>query len=299
MSTQDESGKLMRWATYASVAVAIVLIIIKTMAYLLTGAVAILSSLIYSFLDFLASGINLFAVRHSLVPADHDHRYGHGKAEAIAGLAQSAFIVGSALFLIFEAINRFSHQQVLENGMVGIGVMLITIALTGLLVKFQRYVVKKTGSIAITADSLHYAGDLLLNLSVIVALILSIYLDWQIADPIFALMIALYILRSAWMIGKQSLAQLMDQELPDEVREEIKAIALQHPEVLNLHELRTRSSGRQYFFQLHLEMDGELKLKEAHQIANAVEIEICKAFPNAEVIIHEDMEGLHEGEIRE
>ena len=299
MSTQDESGKLMRWATYASVAVAIVLIIIKTMAYLLTGSVAILSSLIDSFLDFLASGINLFAVRHSLVPADHDHRYGHGKAEAIAGLAQSAFIVGSALFLIFEAINRFSHQQVLENGMVGIGVMLITIALTGLLVKFQRYVVKKTGSIAITADSLHYAGDLLLNLSVIVALILSIYLDWQIADPIFALMIALYILRSAWVIGKQSLAQLMDQELPDEVREEIKAIALQHPEVLNLHELRTRSSGRQYFFQLHLEMDGELKLKEAHQIANAVEIEICKAFPNAEVIIHEDMEGLHEGEIRE
>ena len=289
----------MRWATYASVAVAIILIVIKIMAYLVTGSVAILSSLIDSFLDFIASGINLFAVRHALVPADHDHRYGHGKAEAIAGLAQAAFIVGSALFLIFEAINRFSHQQALENGMVGIGVMLITIALTALLVKFQRYVVKKTGSIVITADSLHYLGDLLLNLSVIVALILSIYLDWQIADPIFALMIALYILRSAWVIGEQSLAQLMDQELPDEVREEIKAIALQHPEVLNLHELRTRSSGRQYFFQLHLEMDGELKLKEAHQIANAVEIEICKAFPNAEVIIHEDMEGLHEGEIRE
>ncbi|MCH8262052.1 MAG: cation diffusion facilitator family transporter [Proteobacteria bacterium] len=289
----------MRWATYASVAVAIILIVIKIMAYLVTGSVAILSSLIDSFLDFIASGINLFAVRHALVPADHDHRYGHGKAEAIAGLAQATFIVGSALFLIFEAINRFSHQQALENGMVGIGVMLITIALTALLVKFQRYVVKKTGSIVITADSLHYLGDLLLNLSVIVALILSIYLDWQIADPIFALMIALYILRSAWVIGEQSLAQLMDQELPDEVREEIKAIALQHPEVLNLHELRTRSSGRQYFFQLHLEMDGELKLKEAHQIANAVEIEICKAFPNAEVIIHEDMEGLHEGEIRE
>ena len=289
----------MRWATYASVIVAIILIIIKIIAYVFTGSVAILSSLIDSFLDFIASGINLFAVRHSLVPADHDHRYGHGKAEAIAGLAQAAFIVGSALFLIFEAINRFSHQQAVENGMVGISVMLITIALTALLVKFQRYVVEKTGSIAITADSLHYVGDLLLNLSVIAALILSIYLDWHIADPVFALMIALYILRSAWVIGKQSLAQLMDQELPDEVREKIKAIALQHPEVRNLHELRTRSSGRQYFFQLHLEMDGELKLKEAHQIANAVEIEICKAFPNAEVIIHEDMEGLHEGEIRE
>ncbi len=289
----------MRWATYASVVVAIILIIIKIIAYVFTGSVAILSSLIDSFLDFIASGINLFAVRHSLVPADHDHRYGHGKAEAIAGLAQAAFIVGSALFLIFEAINRFSHQQAVENGMVGISVMLITIALTALLVKFQRYVVEKTGSIAITADSIHYVGDLLLNLSVIVALILSVYFDWQMADPIFALLIALYILKSAWVIGKQSLAQLMDQELPDEVREKIKAIALQHPEVRNLHELRTRSSGRQYFFQLHLEMDGELKLKEAHQIANAVEIEICKAFPNAEVIIHEDMEGLHEGEIRE
>ena len=289
----------MRWATYASVVVAIILIIIKIIAYVFTGSVAILSSLIDSFLDFIASGINLFAVRHSLVPADHDHRYGHGKAEAIAGLAQAAFIVGSALFLIFEAINRFSHQQAVENGMVGISVMLITIALTALLVKFQRYVVEKTGSIAITADSLHYVGDLLLNLSVIVALILSVYFDWQMADPIFALLIALYILKNAWVIGKQSLAQLMDQELPDEVREKIKAIALQHPEVRNLHELRTRSSGRQYFFQLHLEMDGELKLKEAHQIANAVEIEICKAFPNAEVIIHEDMEGLHEGEIRE
>ena len=289
----------MRWATYASVVVAIILIIIKIIAYVFTGSVAILSSLIDSFLDFIASGINLFAVRHSLVPADHDHRYGHGKAEAIAGLAQAAFIVGSALFLIFEAINRFSHQQAVENGMVGISVMLITIALTALLVKFQRYVVEKTGSIAITADSIHYVGDLLLNLSVIVALILSVYFDWQMADPIFALLIALYILKNAWVIGKQSLAQLMDQELPDEVREKIKAIALQHPEVRNLHELRTRSSGRQYFFQLHLEMDGELKLKEAHQIANAVEIEICKAFPNAEVIIHEDMEGLHEGEIRE
>ncbi len=299
MNTQDESEKLMHWATYASVAVAIVLIIIKIMAYLLTGSVAILSSLIDSFLDFLASGINLFAVRHALVPADSDHRYGHGKAEAIAGLTQATFIVASSVFLIFEAINRFSHQQAVENGMVGISVMVITIMLTVLLVKFQRYVVKKTGSIAINADSLHYVGDLLLNLSVIVALILSVYFDWQMADPIFALLIALYILKSAWEIIKQSLSQLMDQELPDALREQIKAIALRHPEVRNLHELRTRSSGRQYFIQLHLEMDGELKLKEAHQIANEVEIEICKAFPNAEVIIHEDMEGLHEGEIRE
>ncbi len=289
----------MRLATYASVTVASTLIVLKMIAYVLTGSVAILSSLIDSLLDLIASAINLFAVRHALVPADHEHRYGHGKAEAIAGLAQAAFITGSSLFLIFESINRFYNQQPVENGVVGIGVMLITIILTAILVKFQRYVVKQTGSIAITADSLHYVSDLLLNLSVIVALVLSIYFDWQMADPIFALLIAAFILKSAWDIARQSLAQLMDQELPDKLREKIKKIALQHPEVLNLHELRTRSSGRQYFIQLHLEMDGELKLKEAHEIANQVEIEICKAFPNAEVIIHEDMEGIHDHESRD
>jgi ferrous-iron efflux pump FieF len=299
VTTKDESGKLMRLATYASVAVAFILIVIKIIAYVLTGSVAILSSLIDSFLDLIASAINLFAVRHALVPADHDHRYGHGKAEAIAGLSQAAFITGSSMFLVFEAINRFYHQQPVENGTLGIVVMLVTITLTAMLVKFQRYVVKQTGSIAITADSLHYVGDLLLNLSVIVALVLSTYFDWQMADPVFALLIAAFILKSAWDIARQSLAQLMDQELPDELREKIKTIALQHPEVLNLHELRTRSSGRQYFIQLHLEMDGELKLKEAHQIANEVEIEICKEYPNAEVIIHEDMEGLHDDESRE
>ncbi len=288
----------MRLATYASVAVAAILIIIKIMAYLLTGSVAILSSLVDSFLDFIASGINLYAVSHSLVPADHEHRYGHGKAEAIAGMAQAAFITGSAVFLIFEAINRFIHPQTVENGVVGIGVMLVSIALTAILVQFQRHVVNKTGSIAISADSLHYVGDLLMNLSVIIALLLSIYFDWQLADPIFALLIAAFIIKSAIDIGKQSLAQLMDQELPDEVREEIKAIALKHPGVHNLHELRTRSSGRQYFIQLHLEMDGDLKLKVAHEIAVEVQNEICDAFPNAEVIIHEDMKGLHDGETR-
>lgn len=298
MSSQDESGKLMRLATYASVAVAIVLIFIKIVAYLMTGSIAILSSLIDSFLDFIASGINLVAVRHSLVPADHEHRYGHGKAEAIAGMAQAAFITGSAVFLIFEAINRFFHQQTVENGAVGIGVMLISIILTSFLVKFQRHVVNKTGSIAIGADSLHYVGDLLMNSSVIIALILSVYLDWQMADPLFALLIAAFIIKSAVDIGKQSLAQLMDQELPDEVREEIKAIALRHPGVHNLHELKTRSSGRQYFIQLHLEMDGDLKLKDAHEIASEVQLEICNAFPNAEVIIHEDMQGLHGDETR-
>ncbi len=292
-------GPLMRCATYAAVGVAIILCIIKIAAWLLTGSVAILSSLVDSLLDLIASGINLVAVRHALTPADHEHRYGHGKAEAIAGLAQAAFITGSSVFLIFEACNRLLHPQAVENSAIGIAVMILTIVLTLLLVQFQRYVIKRTHSVAISADSLHYKGDLLLNASVIVALMLEAYWGWQFADPIFAVLVAGFIFRSAWLIGKQSLAQLMDQELPDAVREEIKSLALLHPQVLNLHELKTRSSGRQHFIQLHLEMDGDLKLREAHQIASDVETAIRASFPNTEVIIHQDMEGLDEGESRE
>ena len=292
-------SRLMRMATYASISVAITLCIVKIAAWLATGSVAILSSLVDSFLDLLTSAINLVAVHHALMPADREHRYGHGKAEAIAGLAQAAFIAGSSVFLTFEACARLLRPQAVENGVIGIAVMAFSIVLTLALVRFQRYVIRRTQSVAIAADSLHYASDLLLNASVIIALVLGMYWGWHFADPVFALLVAGVILGSAWQIGKQALVQLMDQELPTEVREEIKSLALLHPQVMNLHELKTRRSGRQYFIQLHLEMDGELKLREAHQIASEVEAAICEAFPNAEVIIHQDMEGLDDGESRE
>jgi len=289
--TQANSN-LVRSASYISVAVALFLIVIKLGAYIATHSVALLASLIDSLLDVAASFINLIAIRHALTPADDEHRFGHGKAEPLAGLAQSAFIAGSALFLILEASERLFNPREIDHGMVGIIVMVISTVLTIALVRFQHYVVAKTGSIAINADSLHYFGDVLANLSIILALVLSVYFGWYIADPLFAFAVAGYVLYSAWKIVEVSLDQLMDCELPDETRSKIIEIALSHSEVRNLHELRTRTSGHMTFIQMHLEMDPNITLEKAHQISDEVEAELYKDFPNSEVIIHEDPEGM-------
>lgn len=293
-SSNEHKAQLMRRATYASVAVAFTLIIIKFIAYILTGSVAVLSSLVDSVLDAFASVVNLFAVRHSLTPADEEHRFGHGKAEPLAGLAQAAFIAGSSLFLVFEAINHMVNPLQIQHSIVGIVVIVISLVFTILLVMFQKHVVRQTQSIAVHADSIHYLSDVAMNLSVIAALILSTYFGWLIADPVFALGIAAYIVYSAWQIASHSLNQLMDRELPDVDRRRIMKIAMQHPAVKNLHELRTRASGKDVFIQLHLEMDGAIALLKAHTIADEVERELRQAFPNADVIIHEDPEGLEE-----
>jgi ferrous-iron efflux pump FieF len=286
--TKNNSSVLMRRATYASVTVALALISIKFVAYIVTGSVALLSSLIDSVLDSLASILNFIAVRHALEPADKEHRFGHGKAEPLAGLGQAAFIMGSSIFLIFEAINRFVHPKQIEHGHIGIGVMLVSLVATITLVLYQRHVVKETGSLAIQADSIHYLSDITLNISIIFALILSSYTGWTMADPVAALLIAVYIIYSAWKIVKQSLDQLMDRELSVEDREKIKTIASGHPGVASLHELRTRAAGKDIFIQTHLEMDGEMSLNEAHRIADEVEEELQRAFPNADILIHQD-----------
>ncbi|MCZ6526889.1 MAG: cation diffusion facilitator family transporter [Gammaproteobacteria bacterium] len=293
-SSNEYKAQLMRRATYASVAVAFTLIIIKFIAYVLTGSVAVLSSLVDSVLDAFASVVNLFAVRHALTPADEEHRFGHGKAEPLAGLAQAAFITGSSLFLVFEAINRMVNPLQIQHSIVGIIVIVISLVFTILLVMFQKHVVRQTQSIAVHADSIHYLSDVAMNLSVIAALILSTYFGWLIADPVFALGIAAYIVYSAWQIASHSLNQLMDRELPDVDRHRIMKIAMQHPAVKSLHELRTRASGKDVFIQLHLVMDGAIALLKAHTIADEVERELREAFPNADVIIHEDPEGLEE-----
>ena len=170
----------------------------------------------------------------------------------------------------------------------------LSIIATFLLIAFQRHVIRVTGSVAISADSLHYVSDLLLNASVILAILLSVNLGWQYADPIIGGAIAFYILYSAFKIGRLALHILMDHELPDEDRARITEIVLAHPEVRNMHDLRTRSSGLHSFIQLHLEMDGEITLHHAHEIAEQVMKDIRKAFPNAEVLIHEDPEGIEE-----
>lgn len=283
-----ENERLMRRATYCAVTVACILILLKVWAYLATGSVAILSTLVDSLLDLGASVINLIAVRHALTPADHDHRFGHGKAESLAGLFQSAFIVGSAIFLGLQAVERIANPAPITAGAIGIGVMVISITLTVSLVLYQRYVIRKTHSTAISADALHYAGDILVNASVIVALILYAKFQFAYIDGLFAVVIAIYICFNAWSIIKQSFSDLMDEELPDSERQRIKDIAMAQGGVLGIHDLRTRTSGQQLFIQMHLDLDPTMKLITAHAISEAVEKAILVAFPNAEALIHQD-----------
>jgi len=287
-SPQPDTARLMRWATYASVSTAVILIVIKVAAWFITDSVSILATLLDSSLDVLASLVNLFAVRHALQPADKEHRFGHGKAEALAGMGQAMFIAGSAGFLLLQATGRLLHPQQLTAGLeVGIGVMIFSIIATLILLTFQKYVIKHTNSTAIKADALHYRTDLLVNASVIVALLLTFY-GWDYFDPLFGIGIAVFILYSAWEIVKESIDLLMDHELPDDEREKIRQLVLNHPDTHGLHDLRTRRSGTRIFIQLHLELDSTLSLAAAHVIADDVEKELEKSFADAEVIIHED-----------
>ena len=290
----DETARLLRLATRASVGVAASLIVVKITAWLFTDSVSLLSTLIDSLLDAAASIINLLAVRHALTPADREHRFGHGKAEPLAALGQTAFIAGSAIFLIIVAGHRLLNPRPVLYSDIGIGVMVFAIALTLVLTRFQAYVVRKTDSVAIRADSLHYVGDIAVNGAVIVALLLASQFGWTIADPLFGLAIAGFILFNAWRIARGSLDMLMDRELTDGERARIGRIVLEHPSVIDMHDLRTRTSGQKTFIQVHIEMDGGMNLYKAHGVADEVETSLCQAFPDAEVIIHQDPHGIDE-----
>ena len=282
-----ETAKLLRLATYASISVALILIVAKLIAWGLSDSVSLLATLIDSVLDALASLINLIAVRHALTPADKEHRFGHGKAEALAGLSQSMFIAGSAGFLLLEAGRRLISPIAVESVGVSMLVMVFSIIATLLLLSFQVHVIRKTNSTAIRADALHYRTDLLVNASVILALWLSVK-GWAGFDALFACAIAIYILYSAWEIITVSYDHLMDRELPDEQREEIERLVLQHKSARGLHDLRSRHSGTVTFIQLHLELDDDLSLLEAHKISDEVELCLLEAFPGSEIIIHID-----------
>ena len=283
----QETARLLRLATYASTSVALVLIALKFVAWGSSGSVSLLATLIDSMLDALASMINLVAVRHALTPADKEHRFGHGKAEALAGLSQSLFIAGSAGFLLFEAAERIINPVAVESVQLGIVVMVISIVATLGLLSFQQHVIRKPNSTAIRADALHYRTDLLVNGSVIIALIL-VSLGWPGFDGVFAAVIGAYILYSAREIIITSYDHLMDRELPDEDRDSIKALVLAHPSVRGMHDLRSRHSGTMTFIQLHLELDDDLSLMAAHKISDEVEARILSVFPGSEIIIHID-----------
>lgn len=286
-SVSAEHARLMRRATQAALAVAMLLAASKALAWWLSGSVSLLAGLTDSLLDGAASLLNLLAVHYSLRPADDDHRYGHGKAEALAGLGQAAFICVSAILVGVQGIDRLLHPQPLGAPALGIAVMLLSLALTAALLLYQHHVVRQTGSTAIRADSLHYRSDLLLNTSILLALILASY-GWERLDALFGIAIALYIFWSAVSIVREAGAVLMDTELPPPVSEHMHQLVCAVPGVLGCHDLRTRVSGTHWFVQMHLELPGELSLSHAHALCDEAEAAIRAHYPRTEVLVHAD-----------
>lgn len=287
MTTSTEHARLLRLATRASVAVACTLIVAKAIAWWLSGSVSMLAGLTDSALDGITSLLNLLAVHYALRPADDDHRYGHGKAESLAGMAQALFIGGSAVLITLQAIERLKHPEPVSAPWLSIGVIVFSLALTVALLILQHRVIKATGSNAVRADSLHYRSDLLLNGSILVALVLAGF-GWHQVDPWFGLGIAAYILWSAIHIARESFAVLMDEELPPDVSRHMLELACSVPGVLGAHDLRTRISGNHWFVQLHLELPGDLTLSVAHAISDQAADAIHAAYPRAEVLVHAD-----------
>lgn len=285
-----KNQQLMKLATYFSVATAVVIIIVKVIAWVYTDSLSLLASLADSLLDVIASLLNLFAVRYALVPADEDHRFGHGKAEDIASFAQSAFIAGSALFIVIEAVSRSINPQPLQNEGIGIIVMIISIVLTIGLVLFQKYVIAKTNSGVIKADLLHYITDLFVNMMVIISLLTSMFLNIGGVDTILSFVIAAYIFKGAWSVGRGAFDNLMDKEMPDTDRAKIMECVLSNKNVRGMHDLRTRISGMSRFIQFHVELDGSMTLRESNKIAHTLEHSLEGLFPNTEVIVHQDNE---------
>jgi ferrous-iron efflux pump FieF len=288
------TGKLQRAASYASLSVAVTLVVTKIWAWQATSSVSILGSLVDSFLDVLASGITVVAIYYALRPADSEHRFGHGKSEGLAALVQSFVITLSAIYVGFEAAERFANPKSIDNPTIGIVVMGISIVLTLALLSFQQYVVRATGSMAIAADSLHYRADLAVNLSVIIAVILASWTNWSLIDPLIGFGVAAYIIWSTYGIAISALDVLLDRELPPEERERIRTIALDHPDVHGFHDLRTRFGGSQYFIQFHLELTPETSLLDAHRIMDKVEDDIRAIYPRCEIIVHTDPIGVNE-----
>ena len=289
--SQADRAKLTTRAAIASSAMAITLIVLKSYAALQTSSMAMLGSLADSALDLVASMVVLLGVRIAAAPADHEHRFGHGKAEALAALVQVIIITVSAMFIGFRAVQRLLHGAETAQAELGIGVSVVAMILTMGLISYQRHVVSRTGSVAIGTDRLHYSSDLLLNGSVIAALAIDQYAGFRGADAIFGVLIALWLLWGAWSNSSHALDQLMDREWPDERREEFLAAAKEYPELAGLHDFRTRSSGTHYFAQFHVWVPADWTVQQAHDRLDRAEEALRARFPDTEILIHVDPEG--------
>jgi len=287
-------ARLTRRMAVGATAVAAVLIVVKTGAWWTTDSVAMLSSLVDSLLDVGMSLVTLLAVQKAAKPADREHRWGHGKAESVAALSQAAFIGGSAALVLVECARRLVDPAPIRHEWVGIGTTVFAIVLSLALVWMQSVVIRRTGSLAIAADRAHYSADLVVNAGVIGSYLVAGLANWVWLDPLIAAVIAAWMGRSAWKIGYGAIDLLMDRELPDEERGRIRRIALEHPDVKGVRDLRTRRSGTDTFVQMILVVDGGLSVNQAHRIVDDVERAVCEAFPSVEVLIHEEPDQLPE-----
>ena len=297
MSLKIDENRLKKTATIASVGTAVLLVIVKAVAAFFTGSLSVLSSMTDSLADVFSSLISFIAVHYAAKPLSEEHRYGYGKAESVSALLQAAFIVGSAGFILYDGIYRFIHPQKVNDTAFGIGVMLFCLFCTGLLVLFQRYVINKTKSQAIAADSLHYVVDILSNSSVIFSLLIVKYLQWEWFDIVTAVAISLYLICNAWQLALDALQEITDKELDAKIKENIIRLMCSVEGVLGCHDLRSRISGSRWFVEIHLEFDGNKTLTETHALTDLAEHKVIEVYPQIQLIVHQDPHGLKEDRI--
>lgn len=287
-------NKLVKFATISSVVVAVLIVMLKFLAWFQTGSVAILATLFDAVIDLATSSINFFAARYASQPADSKHRFGHGKAEDLAVFLQSSFLLTSCLFIFYSSLQRIIDHQVINNFQEGLALTFISLSLTTILVGIQSFVILKTKSQIVRVDRLHYSFDLYFNFVVIISLLISEYFKTTIADPIVAIGLTLFLASSSWKMLKSSFYNLMDGEIPYHERKKIKEIITSSSQVLGVHDIRTRKSGDMIFVQAHIELDPNISLKNAHDIAENVAVRLKEKIPNIDVIIHQDPQGADE-----
>ena len=292
---EKQYQKYVKSAAICAVVVSTLLIIFKGIAWWYTDSVSILAAMTDSLVDFMASCTNMLVLRYALQPADKNHYFGHGKAESLAALAQSAFITGSALFLLLQGIQRLANPTLIENNSFGVAVSVISILLTAALLMYQRKVIRLTQSPAIQADKLHYQTDLLMNTTILIAMLLNMY-GIVYADAVFAILIAIYIFTSALKMSWDAVQTLLDHALPATEIQQIIQLAENQPNVIGVHDIGTRQVGNTKFIQLHLELDDQMSLIEAHDIADSVEQAIIAEFPTAKLVVHQEPQSVVERE---
>ncbi len=293
---QEENQKLMKISTYITVVGVSLIILAKIYGWFTTESVTILASLVDSLLDICVSIMNLLALHYALQPADHQHRFGHGKVEDIAVFSQAVFFALSGLGLIFTAVKRFFYpnDQILSSGNLGIEILIFSIIITLIIVVFQYYVMNKAKSHIIEADSVHYITDFLANVAAIIGIVVAVHYEMPMFDSITAIAISIYIILNAVKLFRRAFNNLMDHELDESERQVIIEIIKSHNKVNGFHDLKTRYAGTKPFIQFHLELDQNMTLKEAHVIAIEVERKILDQIPNAEIIVHQDPDGVEE-----